>query len=81
MADNSSVNASKTGDMESLVRSRIQGLSYLPTTTAVAMKFMELGKNPDAEPADYAKVISSDASLSSKILCSPTVRGLAFAIK
>ncbi|HWB53946.1 MAG TPA: HDOD domain-containing protein, partial [Tepidisphaeraceae bacterium] len=60
--------ATNSGDMESLVRNRVQGLSYLPTTTAVAMKFIELGKDPDAEPSDYAKVISSDASLSSKIL-------------
>jgi diguanylate cyclase (GGDEF)-like protein len=68
MADNTSKETSTNTDMETQVRNRIQGLSYLPTTTAVAMKFMELGKNPDAEPSDYAKVISSDASLSSKIL-------------
>jgi diguanylate cyclase (GGDEF)-like protein len=54
--------------MEQKVRDRIASLSYLPTTTAVAMKFMELGKNPDADPSEYAKVISSDASLSTKIL-------------
>lgn len=50
------------------IRARIESLSYLPTATAVAMKFIELGKNPDAEPADYAKIISADSSLSSKIL-------------
>lgn len=50
------------------VRDRIDSLSYLPTTAAVAMKFVELGKDPDAEPADYAKVISADSSLSSKLL-------------
>src|SRR3954469_23379015 len=54
--------------MEQKVRDRIASLSYLPTTAAVAMKFMELGKNPDADPSEYAKVISSDASLSTKIL-------------
>lgn len=54
--------------LESQVRERISTLSYLPTTVAVAMKFMELGKDPEAEPDDYAKVISSDPSLSSKLL-------------
>ena len=54
--------------LEQSVRSRVESLSYLPTTVAVAMKFVELGKNPEAEPGDYAKVISSDSSLSSKLL-------------
>jgi diguanylate cyclase (GGDEF)-like protein len=67
MADNPAETPQKSG-LEQQVRARIQGLSYLPTTAAVAMKFMELGKDPEAEPSDYAKVISSDASLSSKIL-------------
>jgi diguanylate cyclase (GGDEF)-like protein len=43
-------------------------MSYLPTTAAVAMKFVELGKDPDAEPSEYSKVISSDSSLSTKML-------------
>lgn len=55
-------------NLEEKVRSRVESLSYLPTTVAVAMKFVELGKDPDAEPAEYAKVISSDSSLSSKLL-------------
>lgn len=50
------------------LRARINTLSYLPTTVAVAMKFVELGKNIDAGPEDYCKVIGSDPSLSSKIL-------------
>jgi len=54
--------------LEQKVRNRIASLSYLPTTVAVAMKFVELGKNPEAEPADYAKVIEADSSLSSKVL-------------
>jgi len=54
--------------LEQQVRQRIELLSYLPTTAAVAMKFIELGKDPDADPADYAKVIGADASLSSKLL-------------
>lgn len=54
--------------LESQVRARIEGLSYLPTTAAVAMKFVELGRNPDAEPGEYTKVISSDGSLASKLL-------------
>jgi diguanylate cyclase (GGDEF)-like protein len=32
------------------------------------MKFMELGKDPEADPAEYATVIATDAALSSKIL-------------
>lgn len=59
---------SPSHDMQGQVRARIDSLSYLPTTAAVAMKFVELGKNPDADPADYAKVISADSSLSSKLL-------------
>lgn len=54
--------------LEQRVRSRIDSLSYLPTTVAVALKFIELGKNPKAEPSDYATVIGADASLSSKLL-------------
>ncbi len=50
------------------IQSRIDSLSYLPTTAAVAIKFVELGKNPDAEPDDYARVIAADSSLSSKLL-------------
>jgi diguanylate cyclase (GGDEF)-like protein len=68
MADNAASGKTQTGDLEQQVRARIQALSYLPSTAAVAMKFMELGKDPEAEPSDYAKVISSDSSLSSKIL-------------
>ncbi|HOA72392.1 MAG TPA: diguanylate cyclase [Phycisphaerae bacterium] len=55
-------------DLEQKVRNRITSLSYLPTTIAVAMKFVELGKDPDAEPADYARIIEADSSLSSKVL-------------
>ena len=55
-------------DLQQQIRARIDSLSYLPTTAAVAIKFVELGKNPDAEPADYAKVISADSSLSTKLL-------------
>jgi len=54
--------------LEQQIRARIDSLSYLPTTAAVAMKFVELGKDLEAEPADYAKVISADSSLSSKLL-------------
>ena len=54
--------------LEQQIRARIDSLSYLPTTVAVAMKFIELGKDPAAEPSDYAKVVSSDSSLSTKLL-------------
>ncbi len=57
-----------TTDLEQQVRTRIEGMSYLPTTVAVAMKFMELGRDPEADPADYARIIGSDSSLSSKLL-------------
>src|SRR5687767_10214566 len=55
-------------DFESQVRARIETLAYLPTTSAVAMKFIELGKDPEASPNEYVKVISSDVSLSTKLL-------------
>ena len=51
--------ASSVENLEQQIRARIDSLSYLPTTAAVAMKFVELGKNLDAEPSDYAKVISA----------------------
>ena len=57
-----------SSDLQQQIRARIESLSYLPTTVAVAMKFVELGKDPQADPSDYAKVISADSSLSSKIL-------------
>lgn len=60
--------ASSAGTLEQRIRARIDSLSYLPTTAAVAMKFIELGKDIDAEPSDYAKIISADSSLSSKML-------------
>lgn len=66
LATNKVANSSE--GLEQQVRARIDSLSYLPTTAAVAMKFVELGKDPEAEPADYAKVISADSSLSSKLL-------------
>jgi diguanylate cyclase (GGDEF)-like protein len=55
-------------DLQRQIQARIDSLSYLPTTAAVAIKFVELGKDSLAEPADYAKVISADSSLSSKLL-------------
>lgn len=59
---------SPTGQLEQQVRARIESMSYLPTTAAVAMKFVELGKDPEAEPSEYSRVISSDSSLSTKML-------------
>lgn len=58
----------EAASLEQKVRNKITSLSYLPTTVAVAMKFVELGKNPDTEPVDYARVIEADSSLSSKVL-------------
>jgi diguanylate cyclase (GGDEF)-like protein len=67
-AARTNASASATTPLDQLVRARVASLSYLPTTAAVAMKFMELGRNPEADPADYATVIGSDAALSGKIL-------------
>lgn len=67
LAGNTAI-AGSPESLERLVRARVDSLSYLPTSAAVAMRFVELGKNPDAEPADYAKVISADSSLCSKLL-------------
>ncbi|MCY2953456.1 MAG: diguanylate cyclase [Planctomycetota bacterium] len=50
------------------MRARVETMSYMPTTVGVAMKFMELGRDPESDPSDYSKVISSDSSLSSKLL-------------
>jgi len=55
-------------ELENALRARIQGLSYLPTAAAVALKFIELGRDPDTGPNEYAKVISADPSLASKLL-------------
>lgn len=55
-------------ELEQQIRARIDALSYLPTSVGVAMKFIELGKDPEASPHDYAKVVSADSSLSAKIL-------------
>jgi len=61
--------ASQTApDMENALRNQIQNLSYLPTAAAVALKFIELGRAPDTGPNEYAKVISADPSLASKLL-------------
>ena len=54
--------------LEAALRDRIQSITYLPTTALVALKFMELGRDPESGPREYAKVMASDASLSSKLL-------------
>lgn len=54
--------------IEARLRQQIKQLSYLPASAAVAIKFIELGKDPDAGPADYEKIIASDAALSTKLL-------------
>ncbi|MBN1341995.1 MAG: HDOD domain-containing protein [Phycisphaerae bacterium] len=50
------------------LRIRMDSLSYLPSATAVALKFIELGRDPEAAAGDYVEVISADPSLSSKLL-------------
>lgn len=54
--------------LEQQVRSRIDSPVYLPTTMAVATKFMALSKDPNAGPAEYAQIIGTDSALSSKLL-------------
>jgi diguanylate cyclase (GGDEF)-like protein len=55
-------------DLERNLRARAEGLSYLPTTVAVAMKLIDLGKNAEADPAEYAQVVGVDGALSAKLL-------------
>lgn len=57
-----------TTSLEHEIRARIDSLSYLPSSAAVAIKFVELGKDSEAGPNDYAKIIAADSALSSKIL-------------
>ncbi len=57
-----------SGNAPELVRKKIQSLNYLPTTVGVAMKLIAMGQDPEAHPAEYAQIISSDAGLSAKIL-------------
>jgi HD-like signal output (HDOD) protein len=54
--------------LEKQLRARVDSLAYLPTTVGVAMKFIQLGKDPEAEVSDYVTAISSDSSLSTKLL-------------
>ncbi len=51
-----------------VIQSQIEQLAYLPGSAAVAIKFIELGKDADAGPVEYDRVISSDAALSAKLL-------------
>lgn len=40
----------------------------MPTTTSVAMKLIDLGKDAHAGPAEYAAIICADSALTSKLL-------------
>ena len=68
MTQRTTQTADDSASLEEQVRMRIESLAYLPTTVGVAMRFIQLGKDPDAEPNEYARVISSDSSLCSKLL-------------
>ncbi len=57
-----------SNQIETAIRRQVEKLSYLPGSAAVAVKFIEIGKDPDAGPAEYDKIISSDTALSSKLL-------------
>jgi diguanylate cyclase (GGDEF)-like protein len=67
-AKNSLPTAASSIHLEQQLRAKVEALNYLPTTAAVALKFVEMGKDAEADPAEYTKVISSDSSLSSKLL-------------
>lgn len=54
--------------LENRLRQTVEQLTYLPASVSVAIKFIELGKDPDAGPRDYEKTISSDPALGTKIL-------------
>lgn len=60
--------AKSSANFDTLLLQRIESLAYLPTTVAVAVKFMQLGRDADADPDDYVRVISSDSALSGKLL-------------
>ncbi len=66
MADGS--NAAGSGQLEQRLRDRLNNLTYLPGSVDVAMKFIELGKDLDAGPAEYERTVSADAALGTKIL-------------
>ncbi len=65
---NVTATAAATGPYEAPVLAKIAAINYLPTTIGVAIRFMELGKNPDTEPREYAHVLRSDSSLATKLL-------------
>lgn len=50
------------------VRERIEALETLPTVPRIAIRFVELGKDPEADVEDYVRLVQSDASLSTKLL-------------
>ena len=55
-------------DLKKQVLQRIGILRSLPTTIAVAVRLFELPRGSDADPAEYARVIASDAGLTARIL-------------
>ncbi len=55
-------------DTSSSWRDRLTALETLPMLPSAALRFIELGKDPDAELEDYVEAVQVDASLSSKIL-------------
>jgi HD-like signal output (HDOD) protein len=46
----------------------LEGNHRLPIQPSVFLKLMELGKNSNASPNDYAAVITASNSLTSKVL-------------
>ncbi len=54
--------------LQDQILARVDSLSHLPTTPTVALKFIELGNDPEVDHGDYAAVISADASLSAELL-------------
>lgn len=50
------------------IRQAVDQLTHLPGSASVALRFIEIGRDPDSDPADFEKIISSDTNLSAKLL-------------
>lgn len=67
VAKGTTLNQSEEG-IGQRVADRIQKMNYLPTSVAVAIRFIELGRKRDVDATEYARVICSDSGLCAKLL-------------
>lgn len=65
-------------DLGKKIQEKIESLQRLDTETAIAVRMIQLGKNPEAEIDDYVELVNLSVSLSAKIIavansswCSP----------